>query len=56
MKGYPLHKEGFHPEGNIYEQLAYLYNQVGYPNSSDMNDLSEIVCDGIKYLNEYKVQ
>jgi len=31
-----------HPEGNIYEQFAYLYNSVGYPNSSDITELSEM--------------
>jgi hypothetical protein len=31
-----------HPEGNIYEQFAYLYNSVGYPNSSDITKLFEI--------------
>jgi hypothetical protein len=35
-------KNSGHPEGNIYEQFAYLYNSVGYPNSSDINELCDI--------------
>jgi hypothetical protein len=38
-----------HPEGGICEQFAYLPNLVAYPNTSDMNELSEIAGDGLKY-------
>jgi hypothetical protein len=31
------------PEGCICEQFAYLLNLRAYPNSSDMNELSEMV-------------
>jgi len=34
-------KDG-HPEGGICEQLEYLLYLSGYPNCSDMKELSEI--------------
>jgi len=30
------------PEGSIYEQYAYTSHLGAYPNSSDMNELSEM--------------
>ena len=37
-----------HPERGICEQFAYLPKLAVYPNSSDINELSEIVDDGYK--------
>lgn len=42
MKGYTLHKGSAQPGENIREKFAYLYNPVGYPNSSDINELCDI--------------
>jgi len=40
-------KNNSHPEGCICEQFAYLSNLSAYPNSSDMNELSEITAEEV---------
>lgn len=48
-------KNNVRPEGCICEQFAYLPDSVSYPNSSDINKLSEIAGD-TKSLKEVKVK
>jgi len=40
-------KNNGHPERSICEQFVYLLNLGAYPNSSDMNELSEIRVGGL---------
>ena len=40
-------KKNSRPEGSICEQFVYTSHLVAYPNSSDMNELSEMRLGGL---------